>query len=279
MQNNKYLVLKFYNAGLYRKNRNSKDKIFDLGSTRERKDEFEFIEPITVHQISNMLHVLFGERPVPTHRYVPYSKVDYIFEKAKDSYLNIHTQPHEIFGRTEYYAETVQLNKPFWNSWNPVSYMNWNRVKLLLEQELYDKFIGVTSEVLGYNVVEKTFNEVAAAIKLTEDARLVELFSELNTSGKITLYRSIYAEGNEKSSINANARTAITNLRGLDRVIRLSGQILVPVNNQDIERIKNGSGCVTLLDGGSVSIVGIKSANMLSPEGFVKVGDISIEKR
>ena len=280
MEVTKYLVLNFTNAGLFRKNRDTKDKIYDHGSVRERKNEFEFVEPITVFQISNMLHVLFGQRPVPSHRYVPYKPIDYIVEKAKSSYLRIDTYKHQGKNKSDYYAETIQLNKSSWNSWNPVSYMNWNRVKLFLEDELFEKFVGVTSDVLGYNVLEKPFNDLSATLRNTTDARLDNLFAELNSSGKGPMYKSIYADkSTDKSAINANSRVAITNLRGLDKIIRLKGQILVPVNNDDIEKIGRASGCATLLDGGLVSIVGIKSANMTSVDGFTKVGEISLETR
>ena len=50
---NKYLELSFQNAGLI------------LRGNR-------FVEPITIFQISNVIHVLFGERPVPTLNRVRY---------------------------------------------------------------------------------------------------------------------------------------------------------------------------------------------------------------
>ena len=88
---NNFLILKFRNAGLFRKHFNTKDKIWDIDGSRDRKDEPEFVEPITVHQVSNMLHVLFGERPKSTVRKSAYDRLEYYFDKASDSYIKITT--------------------------------------------------------------------------------------------------------------------------------------------------------------------------------------------
>jgi len=65
---NKYLMLDFKNASLIRCHKGTKDKIIDPVGDQYKTDrsvDMEFVEPITVQQISNMLHVLFGERPKP----------------------------------------------------------------------------------------------------------------------------------------------------------------------------------------------------------------------
>jgi hypothetical protein len=69
----------------------------------------------------------------------------------------------------------------------------------------------------------------------------------------------------------------IIRLNIIDTKINLSGSIIVPVNDEDIEKIRNSKGCATLLDGGAVFIKGLK--NNVSVEGYTKVGDISMEKR
>jgi hypothetical protein len=79
------------------------------------------------------------------------------------------------------------------------------------------------------------------------------------------------------STFNKNGRTQLTIIKGIDTKINLSGSIIVPVNDEDIEKIKNSKGCATLLDGGAVFIKGLK--NNVSVEGYTKVGDISMEKR
>jgi hypothetical protein len=88
---NKFLFLEFKNAGFFKKHKRTKDKIFDLSSTRNRKDEEEFEEPITYFQVSNILHVLFGERPVPSIRESLYSRNEYLVQKSLNSYIKINS--------------------------------------------------------------------------------------------------------------------------------------------------------------------------------------------
>jgi hypothetical protein len=272
----KYLVLEFRNAGLFRKHRNTKDKMFDMGIRSERKDALEHIEPITSQQISNMLHVLFGKRPKPMNRETVYSADEYLIDKAKNSFLKITSYKND---KNQFFAESIQLKKSVHNAWNPVSYMNWNRVERLLGEELFNEFMLVIKKVFSLNREETTFNKVKELILNTKDERLDNIFIELNKNGKKALYDSIFGVNNQLSSINMNARTQLTVTSGLDKIIRLDGQILVPVDNNDIEIIRNNKGCATILDGGLVLIKSVKSANSLDTNGFTLVGDISLEKQ
>ena len=72
----KYLELSFQNAGLI---------ISDNG----RNVSNRFVEPITIFQVSNVIHRLFGERPVPTFRQSNIPIIGYLFHKAAESYLKI----------------------------------------------------------------------------------------------------------------------------------------------------------------------------------------------
>jgi hypothetical protein len=272
----KYLVLEFRNAGLFRKHRNTKDKMFDMGIRSERKDALEHIEPITSQQISNMLHVLFGKRPKPMNRETVYSADEYLIDKAKNSFLKITSYKND---KNQFFAESIQLKKSVHNAWNPVSYMNWNRVERLLGEELFNEFMLVIKKVFSLNREETTFNKVKELILNTKDERLDNIFIELNKNGKKALYDSIFGVNNQLSSINMNARTQLTVTSGLDKIIRLDGQILVPVDNNDIEILRNNKGCATILDGGLVLIKSVKSANSLDTNGFTLVGDISLEKQ
>lgn len=272
----KYIILEFRNAGLFRKHRNTKDKMFDMGVRVERKDALEFIEPITSQQISNMLHVLFGKRPKPMNRETMYSADEYLIDKAKKSYLNITTYKDD---NGNFYAETIKLNKAVHNAWNPVSYANWNRVEKLLGEELFNNFMSVIKEVFNLNREETTFNNVRELILNTKDKRLDNIFIKLNKKGKKPLYDSIFGVKNEPANINKNPRTKLTVISGLDKVIKLDGQILVPVDDNDVEIIKKNKGCATILDGGVVFIKSVKSANLINNNGFTLVGDISLEKQ
>jgi len=273
----KYLILEFRNAGLFRKHRNTRDKMFDLFDKKDRKDEPEFVEPITVYQISNMLHVLFGERPKPINRETCYDSLSYIFDKALNSYIKIDSYKDK---KDKFASEKIQLKKSVWNSWAKQSYMNWSRVKKLLEeQELIDKLINTLSDVFNCSIEEIPFDKVVEMLLNKDDERIKDLFVFLNKKGKKPLYDSIYGNESEKLSINANNRTQITVVSGLDSIIRLKGQILVPVSDDDIEKIRQNKGCATILDGGLVYIKSIESSYSINTQGFKEVKQISLEKQ
>lgn len=270
---NKYLILEFKNAGLFplrdSRGRLTKDKNLDINGRRER--EFEFIEPITVHQISNMLHVLFGERPKPIHRLTVYPKNDYLFDKALESYLRIDSCKDN---NGKYVTQTTQTKKALDNSWSPEGVLYWERLKKFLGEH-YSKFVSVLSEVFGNNIEDTKFSYLIPMIKSSTDTRITDLFNVLNNSGLKGLYDFIFM--GIASALNPSKTTRITVVTGLDRVTKLDGKILVPISDEDIEKIRNNKGCANILDGGFVMIKGVKSANVINVHDFIRVKDISLD--
>jgi hypothetical protein len=74
---NKFIKFSIKNAKLFPKNEKTKDfvrvgvnkdKLIFTGESRTNIKNSSFKETITVHQISNVLHVLIGEKPVPSFR-------------------------------------------------------------------------------------------------------------------------------------------------------------------------------------------------------------------
>lgn len=273
----KFLILSFKNAAFFRKHKGTKDKIFDISSKRDRKDEPEFEEPLTYYQISNVLHVLFGERPVSSIRESLYSKNEYLFDKAKNSYLRIDSFVND---KGKFQTEIRQLNKPFWNSWNPQSFMNWERTKKILGEDLFNKFSSTIEEVFNVKISETTFNQIKEKLVLTKDKRLELMFNELIENGKKSFYNSFFGNGTEICDINKNSKTMLTILRGVDRVYKIEGQIIVPVSDEDIEKLRLNKGTATILDGGLVYIKDLVDSKYISPErlGFTKISEIKTTK-
>jgi hypothetical protein len=273
----KYLMLEFNNASLIRWHRGTKDKISDpigLGDKVERRIETEFVEPITAQQISGMLHVLFGERPKPMNRKTLYNRIEYLYEKAGECYLKF---DNFTDSDGKFQSEIFQTNKSSWNSTQTVSYMNWNRVYKLLEDDLYKMFLDMVKDVFNHTPETITFVELANKIKTSTDSRVTEMFEILRKNLRNPLYSWVFGKPSEKTAMNQNGRTQLTIIKGIDTKINLSGSIIVPVDDEDIDKIRNSKGCATLLDGGAVFIRGLK--NNVSVEGYTKVSDISMEKR
>jgi hypothetical protein len=274
---NKYLILEFRNAGLFRKNRKTKDISFNDGERIKRTDIPEFVEPITAQQISNMLHVLFGERPVPMNRTVFYGQNKYLVEKAKESYLNI-TSLKDKNGKL--IGEKIQLKKAVHNGWNPVAYVNWERVSRLLETDLFNEFIANMNEIFNIDCLSISFNAFKRMVLNSKDERIKNIFIELNKKAKKPLYDSIYGTDSELTNINKNNRTILTVFKGLDNIHRLNGEIFVPVSEDDIEKIRKNKGFAKLLDGGLVFITKVLTANQIEiNDNHVLVGEISLEKQ
>jgi hypothetical protein len=271
----KFLILEFRNAGLFRKHRNTKDKMFNFGERSERNAALEFIEPITSQHVTNLLHVLFGKRPKPMNRYSIQELDEYLVEKAKQSFLQITTYKND---KDKFYSESIKITKAVHNAWNPVSYMYWKRIEDLLGKELYNNFIGVLYDVFKLTPDDVSFNKMKVMIKNTKDERLDNIFIKLNSKGKKPLWDSIFGKGTEPSNINKNHRTKLTVTSGVDKIIRLDGSILVPVSDDDLDIIRKNKGCATILDGGLVTIKSVKNANFVNTEGYTLVGEISLEK-
>lgn len=272
---NKYLILDFKNAGLIRTNRNTYDKII----INDRKDckryerliEDEFDEPITVHQISNLLHVLFGERPVPKNKPVCYNMIDHYFQMASNSFLKINNFTD---GKGNYVSEKIRLNKSSWDA-KAETKMNWELTRRLLDEH-YQIFIDMVQEVFNHTPKTITFKELCLLIKDSKDKRVTDVFDFLKSKRKKSFYNYIF-KGIE-SEVSANDRIRLTILNGIDNKTVFDGSIIVPVNEDDITKLKNSKGCATILDGGVVFIRGVEHYGV-NTYGYIPVKEISLKKR
>jgi hypothetical protein len=287
----KYLFLNFRNAKLF-KSKRTKDKAFNLGISQDRKDMSIFKEPITVYQVSNLLHVMFGERPVPSMRTCFYDKVDYYFEKAKESYIKIDTPKFatdKLKTTFVYPYEIIQTKKSVWNSFNKQKDVNW---------KLVETYVGGVSplhtikqklnQVLKVNVDDYIFMDVIEMVqKLTTNVRL-DLYNTINSLGNnaglcrcfgvYDVNKKLFETPNVLGITNNYARTALTVVNGIEpNTTVLNGSIIVPVTDEDIERLKNTfTGTTTILDGGLVWLEHI--THDFNPDDYTKMSEISTEK-
>jgi len=271
---NKYLHLEFRDAKLYPlkdgRGRLTKDKIFDINGRRDR--EYEFVEPITVHQISNMLHVLFGQRPKPTHRETVYQRSEYLFQKAMDSYLKLNTV---LDNKGNLIRESTQTKKAVHNAWSTTAFITWSRVK----DYAGDYFPQIQAELIrafGQDILSKPFADLVPMIKTSTDTQLINFFEGLKDIKLTALHTYIFDERG-RTHINASSKTRLTVLSGLDSIVKFSGNIIVPVNDDDIEIIRSNKGCATILDGGLVMIKTLTPDYNTTIDGYIKVSDISLE--
>ena len=288
---NNYLILNFKDAKLFRQigkngvNYVSKDYIF-TNTVKNIKRHLVpyFVEPITVHQISNMLHVLFNERPVPSLRMSLYSRNDYYFQMALNSYLKIATPKDDFDG---YYRETMQTTKAMWNSWAKSPEITWELVNNYInDTDKFNAFVGKVSELLGTNAINIPYTVIIKSVRELPADKRVELFDFIEEQGDNSgLYyafginRNALVKPDKSKLTSAPNRCARTINKGVDVAVKLSGQIIIPVSEDDIIKLKTKSkGCATLLDGGLVWIDSIKNENNVSTDEFTCVADISDAK-
>jgi hypothetical protein len=272
----KYLKLEFKNAGLFNDNRFSKDKSFDnISGNIDRCNIQTFDEPITVHQISNMLHVLFGERPIPFNRTCLYSKCDDIFDIANNSYIKIdsHTKLNTKTNKNDFIKETIQLKKAVYNSYNAQQYITWETINKYLESDLFEEFLSILETEFNINKNTYTFDVSVNLIKKSNNISFLSFLEKIKKYNKTQLVDQIL---NGKSKICAYTKTLSTITTGLDKIIRLSGSIIVPISENYIEKLKKSKGCATLLDGGIVYIKYLK--NDANINGYKKVSELSLSK-
>ena len=289
----KILILDFENAGWFNKNLNfDKDIVLDLnGQTNRSSIKKQFKEPITKHQISNVLHVLFGERPTPSLRESIFTPIREIQDIANNSYLKV-DKYYELTNDNKKmtFSEFLVTNKAVWNSTEKKrSLLYWRRIKKFLEENMYNDYISTLTEVLKENPVNKPFIKSVITIRKyhMSDSRIIDLLLRLKKTKKTPLYNifldSKYWDGDKyipNIDFNSNVRIALKTIRGVSRIVRLSGKIIVPIENKWLEKLKHNTGVATILDGGVVTINSIKSEYDFSDQelfGFEKVGEISDE--
>lgn len=277
-----YLRLKFRNAKLFRTNRMTKDKNFELVDYEKNKykgvsrsEITQYKEPITKYQISNMLHVLLGERPVPKNRNVPYQRLKYIDDLADRSFLNLKTTKRYSKNSGGYitYPEGINDKRALWNSWNPSSYTHtWRTLYLYCNNKkinpgLYETVISEIEKAIGNKIGNETFYEVVELIRKINSQKMNVFFKFLKES-KLSKIKDYIEKGKKANMTAYGGRVSITNNKSLSSFEGYSGEILVPVDEEICNKFNSSSGSATILDGGYVYIDKVLQDEEISLEYF-----------
>jgi hypothetical protein len=290
MMSNRYIKLSFTNGKLFQKSNKTKDFVINIGLTTKgeltlkgskRADETltSFKEPITVHQISNMLHTLVGERPVPSFRYVFYDKDESIFNLALNSYIKISSPKIKIMkGDMEietFIPETVKLGKSPYNSWAKPSTIHWFKIKKYMGDD-FNGFVDVLTEVLGYDPTKQKFVELANLKSKLGDS-INPVIEYLTPKKKTPIINFLTKSDFDYSEITKSTVLGETVTAGVDVAFFLDGEILVPYNDDFANKIIKPN--TNILDGGYVEIVGIfDEYELYDVDDYVAVSTISDEK-
>lgn len=280
---NKYLELSFKNAGLIitdnktNGGKQTKDKLpYSLNYDNSRNVCDRFNKPITIFQVSNVIHKLFGERPVPTFRYSAIHRIEYLYNKASESYLKI---DYVLDKNGDFIKETFMTNKGVHNAYSPTFTIDWFKVKKMLfninyNNDAYVDFLFLINDL--YNEKPQSFNDLVDMIKNDKNKdnynKVINFFSER----KLKTFTYIFK--NQGETINKIPSIQNTINYGIDYKSIFEGKIYVPINEDDIEKIKKGPGTATILDGGIVKIEGILNEEDLPDDIGIKVSEISTKQ-
>lgn len=270
---NKYLELSFENAGLIithnkTKDGKTKDKLpYSLNYDNSRNVGDRFVEPITIFQVSNVIHTLFGERPVPTFRCSKIPIIEYLYNKALESYLKI---DNVLDQNGNFIKETFMTNKGVYNAYSPTFTIDWFKIKKMLNDDAYVDFLSLIKDLYNETPQTISFNDLIDMLKNDKNNcnKVIKFFSDR----KLTTFTYIFK--NQGKLINQIPSIQRTINYGIDYITYFQGKIYVPINEDDIEKIKNGPGISTILDGGIVQIEGILNEEDLPDDIGRKVSEI-----
>jgi hypothetical protein len=281
---NKVIKIEFRNAKLFVKDTKTKDFVLTTGGEyMKRKDRpnTNFVEPITVNQVSNMLHVMLGERPVPSFRYVPYSKVDEIFDIANNGYLKI-TTPTQTVERddvtiTNFMPEITTLNKAVWDSFSKPPSIEWFKVEKYFGDELFNEFIKLFKKLIGYNPQDKPFiyyqnklpsyNDISPVVEFLLKHKKKPILNFLTKGGTFDF-----------SEITKSGRIGETVIKGVTDAYFLSGIIYITVPEEMLDRFQFNT--ANILDGGLATITKIFDEDDFFESdtlGFTRIKNISTQ--
>lgn len=277
----KALLIKFTNAGIFPETRWSSDKMYDLDGKTKRKDAPVMQIPprkFDWRHVSNVLHVLMGERPVPTIRKTLLKPDISIQEAAKKARVIIDT-PCDERGRYES-REMMTARKTVEDAWqtSKIAYffggvpfqikgglLYWARLERLLGEALLNNFIDMVQSITRERNVTRNISAHRAIEILHDnyDLSQVQYFCQKCLKAQRTsLVNIINPKANKESitfhtGVGSKLNIQMVN-SGPENINKISGTIFVPLNDELLARLSNGCGTATILEGGLAYIEGIE---------------------
>lgn len=219
-----------------------------------------------LHPITNMLHCLFGYRPVSDRRYSCYNQVQGITSIAKSGFFKPAVDLEKLK------TECIQASIAEYDSNREITYLDWIYLELYIKGKYYCnigkyKFKSIPFAELIINIFNKithlsgynSYNDVAlkSALKIigsNENAtkELRDFFDELEVKGLESLYKLMISDN---SNINkCNFRSSLLNIMKVLSMMCINGSFYFPVSDDDIKQLAKGKLCCTYLDGGLAEI-------------------------
>lgn len=288
-----YLHLKFENCGLISGKRkmkmgkieSSSPHLNKMGNISNEDIDVQnygndFSNPIPYTLLSNVLHVLCGEIPVPTKRKTPFSenykRNEELDNIALNSYIRFDNQDIE----TDEYnlpkqKEFISSNKWHWNSAYPQKttfklydgttktcdgYYSWTIFRRHCgNTNTFNEKVEILNSIIGMDSLKLTFDELIYELSKYCDLQDFSIYNEKFSKPWYNLFFT--KNDNKNSTTHSNSKTPILTNNGEAYITYLNGDIICPIENEAIidAIVNNGSGVATLLENGIIYINAIEN--------------------
>lgn len=266
MKYDKLVILQFDNAGLFKKfwkngiSNNKDDRVFEGKSRNIRASEqwvAMSLNTINYEFINNVLHVLFGKRPVARYRTTCARSDDKVMSIAKRSFVKINSLIYKNKKGDELFvSEKMITRKALHNSWNHCS-PSWNQMEHLLSKELYNELVDVARDICKCDPLRERLINVCDKLKNSNDSRVNNIVEKAKKQEAMSLAKLI--EGGAHSLQQAGfqglgpyLKTLVT--KGVCNISRIDGLIAIPLFNSELSLFMDGDGMATIFEGGFVTI-------------------------
>lgn len=265
-----------------------------VSQLNEYFDQERFIEePINWQNVSNMLHVMVGSRPVPSYdrklifdgvkidiNTKTYERSEILDEIAKKALVCVTNSYYHInkYGKVILHSDYTQgkggMHGAEYNNHKKFKTMSksgkiydgrtdWETLRLYYstrEEENYEKYLNVMKKCLGDDVMEKydmidALEEVSNNKAMTDYAigELENIVPKCITDTIMKVDEPHYEVLTKNCTINRAAQ--VNHIKPVPKVA-LYGKILVELPNDIFNLLHNGKRCATFLDGGCVHYKG-----------------------
>ncbi len=297
----KYMFLEFTNARKFTPHPQTTDRIFHSDGTVDVRS-FTYEALVPPRNIMNSLAVLFNERPEPLLRYVPYELDNSYQIMALSSFIKI-TSIHEIVlkdGKVMPIKEVIHTAKYKGNSYKGKDGVHecWYYLDKFIPDKHFTWFIDSLNELLGMDVRAITVPEVRYhLVELIEKEKVIidtmlkttfrgddktpigKFINETYERGLGTIVQYIRdSRLFSKLTTTKKGGYRFLSLRGMEFCQNVSGELIVPLTQEQYERLEKSTGTTGILDDGFVWITKISDPQYVNVDGFTSVNDISNKK-
>ena len=297
------LTLKFDNAGLIyeRPSLSDKKKYSNFRRTGiGNKGVFnkfgghDIHTPIPYTLLSNVLHVLCGEMPVPTKQWSFFKRQQVFDDIAKQSIVHYKLKPVDDEGRAQFdefwglakcaFNSDYETKTTFHTSKGDMTYIGHYTNSYLRQtfssKENYQAFCEFLSDLVGKDFHSFNLSDYIMEVsKLWGSKEFETKFDNFLVHNKpisqdLKVWASVFRGiKDDRRNTRYSSKTPLLNVHGVGKIIFLSGEIMCPIENEDIiKRISRNGGTARLLEGGIVYVIDVKTAkDMPTLSGWEKI--------